>query len=108
MKEKVFEFLIQKLGVAYHDFNLNSKIESDFGLYGLDTFTFYEQFFKEFAIENLEDFEFDRYVSSENWDIGLIIKSLFLNSAREKLMVKEVSIGHLVRVAETRLWTPET
>ncbi|MEH0157314.1 DUF1493 family protein [Limibacter armeniacum] len=107
MKEKVKEFVSSRLGVPKKQITMDSKIESDFGMAGLDTISFYHEFFKEFEIENPQDFDLDRYVTSENLEIWLIVKSIFSKSAREKLRIEEVSINHLINVAETKFWTEE-
>ncbi len=107
MKEKVKEFVSSMLGVPKEKITLNSKIESDFGMAGLDTISFYDEFFKKFEIENPQDFELDKFVTSENLEIGLIVKSTFSKSAREKLRIEEISINHLIKVAEAKFWTEE-
>ena len=107
MKEKVKEFVSSRLRVPMDKITMKSKIESDFAMAGLDTISFYEDFFQEFEIKNPEDFELDRYVTSENLEIGLMIKSIFSKSDRQKLEVEEVSIEHLVKVAEAKCWIEE-
>ena len=107
MEEKVKEFVSSRLGVPKEQITMDSKIESDFGMAGLDTISFYDEFFQEFEIKNPEDFELDRYVTSENLEIGLIVKSIFSKSARRKLKIEEVSINHLIKVAETKFWIGE-
>ncbi|MGB3779933.1 MAG: DUF1493 family protein [Tunicatimonas sp.] len=107
MLEKVICFTVSKLGTPNSDITKNSKIESDFGISGLDTISFYEEFFKEFGVKNSEAFKWDRHVSSENLELELLVKSIFSKQAREKLKTKDVSIKHLTKVAETKIWVDE-
>lgn len=107
MKEKVKEFVSSRLGIPIEKITMNSKIESDFGIAGLDTISFYDEFFQEFEITNVESFDIDRYVTPENIEIGLLIKSIFSKSARRKLKIEDVSIRHLTNVAETKYWSKE-
>ena len=111
MTERVIDFVTNNTGVAKAKINLDSKIESDFGMAGLDTISFYEDFFMEFEIKNPEDFILDNYVTSEglsNLNLILIFKSIFSKTAREQLRIKEVSIRHLVKVAESKYWVEES
>lgn len=107
MLEEVIEFVALRCGIPKFKITKELKIESDFGMAGLDTIQFYEEFFEVFKIQNPEDFDMDRYVTSENLEFKLIVKSLFSKIARQKFKTKDISIGHLAKVAETKYWVEE-
>lgn len=107
MENEVKLFISIKLGIPIDEIHKESKIEADFGLAGLDTMLFYDTFFTEFDIVNPEDFDLDEYVTPDVPNFRLLIKSFFSKAAREKMRVKTVSVGHLVRVAEARKWFEE-
>jgi hypothetical protein len=46
MLEEVIKFVALKCGIPKSEITKELKIESDFGLAGLDTITFYEEFLK--------------------------------------------------------------
>jgi acyl carrier protein len=107
MEEKIKEFVSSRLGIPIEEITMESKMESDFGVAGLDTISFYEEFFRKFEIRNPEDFNIDRYVATENIEIVLMIKSIFSQNSGQNLRIKEVSIEHLIKVAETKFWIEE-
>lgn len=107
MLEAVKSFVSVKLGASDRELSENTKIEEEFGIAGLDTIAFYENFFDEFHIVNPEDFNAIIYVTSENLELGRFIKSIFYKTEREKLRGKDATIGHLARVALMKRWFEE-
>lgn len=107
-KNKVIQFISSNLGVPIHKITLDSKIETSFGIAGLDTLIFYDEFFTTFEIVNPEDFSIDDYITPEGVNLFLALKSLFSKSAREQFKTKDISVRHLVKIAETKQWTEET
>ena len=107
MVEIVKAFISNNIGIDKSKLNEETKIESDVGMAGLDTLIFYENFFSEFKIDIPEDFNTDKYITSENLQIGLFAKSVFSKEARKKLRTKENTIRHLTNVALKRKWYEE-
>jgi len=106
MKDVVLKYVSEWTGVALNQIKLSNRVEQDFGLAGLDTLSFYEGFFEKFETKKPEDFKLDRYSSSEGLeDLGLVIKSIFSAKAKERLKADDVTIGHLLKVAEQCTWT---
>ena len=105
MLELVKAFVSKKLGVPIYQIHEETTIESDLRIIGLDTISFFEEFFNEFKIENPEDFKTDLYVTPEVFDPIGAVRSLISKEYRDKHKIKEVSISHLVMVAELRRWT---
>jgi acyl carrier protein len=107
MEDKVKQFISDKLGVSINKFSLDSTIESDFGIAGLDTISFYNEFFAEFEIKvSKDDFNIDEYVTSENPEIWKAITAFFSKS-KTRSKVNEVSVRHLIKVAEAKVWSIE-
>ena len=104
MLDRVMTFVSDRLGVDKSKLTENSLIEDDVGIAGLDTLTFYEEFFNAFKIANPNDFNSDQYVTSDNLQIGLFVKSIFSTKARQLLRTKNISIGHLANVALKHKW----
>jgi hypothetical protein len=104
MLDRIITFVSDRSGIEKSKLTENSLIEDEIGIAGLDTLTFYEEFFKDFEIDNPSDFNSHQYVTSENLQIGLIIKSIFSTKARQTLKTKSVSVRHLVDVALKRKW----
>lgn len=104
MLDKVLTFVSVGLGIDKSKLTEQTLIEHDVGIAGLDTLTFYEEFFKEFGIVNPTDFNPDHYVTSEHLPIALIIKSIFSAKARLALATKNTSIKHLTNVALKGKW----
>lgn len=108
MLEKVIKFTAERMGNPHEHLSEHTKIEDDFGIAGLDTLTFYDDFFHEFNIENPGDFNVDKYMTSEVPQFGLALKSIFSKAARDKLKVHTVTLGHLAKVAGHKRWVEET
>ena len=108
MKEKVISFIASKTHMPKDKITLDSKMEGDFGMGDLDTGCFYEEFFLKFEICNTEDFDLGKYMTPDVFPSPwLLIKAIFSESARKQLRVEEVSVRHLIRVAEAKYWTEE-
>ena len=110
MLEKVIEFVSKATGVPANKITAESRFEDDFGMAGLDSMIFYENFFRDFKIQNPEEFNADRYISDdgfENFSLKQFIKAIFSKEARNKLRTKDVSVGHLAKVAELKKWFEE-
>lgn len=106
MKKAVLDFISHATKMPVLDIKLSHRVEEDFGLAGLDTISFYEGFFEKFSVENPDEFVFDRHCAPE----GLLmvkfwLTSIFSKKAREALKVYDVSIGHLMKVAQEKRWT---
>lgn len=91
MTTRVLNFVRERIGEPDNGITMNSLIEEDFGIAGLDTISFFEEFFKEFEVTNSKEFPLDDYVSSEN---------LF----GDKTPRKNLSIQQLIIIAEAKKW----
>ena len=107
MLEKVKAFVVEKLGLALSGLTENTKLEQDAGLAGMETLIFYDDFFTEFRIRNPEDFNADRYVTSETPEFGKVIRALFSKARRRELRARSVTLRHLAQVALRREWFEE-
>ena len=107
MLDRVMSFVSDRLGVDKSRMTEKTSIEDDFGIAGLDTLTFYEEFFTEFGISNPTDFNADQYVTSENMQIGVFIKSFFSTTTGKTFKTKSVSLKHLTNVALRGKWYEE-
>jgi hypothetical protein len=104
MLDRIMTFVSDRLGVDKSKITEQTSIEDDFGIAGLDTLTFYEEFFTEFKISNPTDFNVGQYVTSENMQVGVFIKSLFSTTTRKTFKTTSVSLKHLTNVALRRKW----
>lgn len=107
MLKKVITLISAQTGIEKSKLNENTKIEDDVGLAGLDTISFYEEFFTEFQIDNPQDFDSGMYISSENIDLLSVLKSIFSKKVRQEFQLKNNTIKHLTNVALKRRWYDE-
>lgn len=92
-----------ELGVDRAALTVETRIEEDVSIAGLDTYMFYENYFSTFGISNPDDFPVDEYVTSENpWKY--LIPMLFSKKARQKYKTKDVTLGRLAHVALLKKW----
>jgi len=105
MEKEVIKFVSQSAGVEEDKIKHSDTIEGSFGLGGLDTISFYEDFFETFKITNSQDFNIELYCANEGiGNVALLIKAIFSKHARKKLKKYDVTIKHLIKVAELKKW----
>lgn len=105
MIEEVKKFVSQSVGIDQTKIKLSDRVEESFGLGGLDTVSFFEEFFIEFNIINPQDFNIEVHAADEGMaNIFLVIKAFFSKEARQKFKKYDVTIEHLVKVAELKRW----
>lgn len=105
MKEEVLKFISECAGLSVDALKLSDRIEHEVGLSGLDVLTFYEDFFYKFKIINPDEFNIDKYWGGDGcFSFGVFIKSIFSKKIRESLKTYDVTILHLIKVAETKIW----
>ena len=103
-EEKVFIFISKQTQVPVEQIKLDSLVEQDFSLASLDTIVFYEEFFKEFNIQNSQDFNSDKYITSAPTKISVLFKSIFDKDFRQKLKYEDVTVRHLIKIAQNKNW----
>lgn len=114
MISEVKQYISNCTSLNTGEVSLKHNIQAEYGLYGLDIIEFYEGFFTYFKIDNPEDFDLEMYSYPEGlerlWDnlISLIL-SPFSKKARKKRKIFDVTVEHLIKVAESKKWidTPE-
>lgn len=107
MLKNVIDFISNHLGIDKSKLNENTKIEDDVGIAGLDTISFYEDFFCEFQIDNPHDFNSDKFISPENMNFYSFFKSIFSKNTNKELEIENITIRHLTNVAIKRKWYEE-
>lgn len=109
MNPKLIDFLAKNTHLKTGDIRPELRLAEDIGFYGLDAISFFESFFAEFEIKNIEIFDFDSHIDGSvdfaprplNW-----LKSV-LNKERRKYLRPDVTLGHLEKVIETGCWFNE-
>ena len=76
-EEKVLIFISKQTQIPVKEIKLDSLVEQDFSLASLDTIVFYEEFFKEFNIQNSQDFNSDKHITKAPPKMSVLIKSIF-------------------------------
>jgi hypothetical protein len=105
MTEEVKKFVSKSVGIDQSKIKLSDRVEASFGLGGLDTVSFFEEFFIEFNIINPQDFNIELHAADEGMaNIFLVIKAVFSKNIRRKLKKHDVTIEHLIKVAELKNW----
>lgn len=107
MLDAVRTFVSVRFGIEKSTLTECTSIEQDVQTAGLDTYTFYKEFFEEFHIGNPEEFEGSKYVASENLELGKFIRGLFSSKVRQENRVKAITLGHLARVGLAKTWFEE-
>lgn len=109
MFEEIKKFTSKKTGVDISELTRQTRVGGDLGIAGLDTISFFEEYFKTFQINFTNRFTFDKYVASEVYKPFGFIKGLFLKRQKEKQKIIELTLGDLERTALTGTWNePET
>ena len=103
-EEKVLIFISKQTQIPVKEIKLDSLVEQDFSLASLDTIVFYEEFFKEFNIQNPQDFNSDNHITTTPPKMSVLIKSIFDKDLKKKLKYKDVTVRHLIKIAQTKNW----
>jgi Protein of unknown function (DUF1493) len=103
--EKIKAFTSEKLGVDISKLSRGTRLEEDNGIIGLDTFTFLDDFIRTFNINLPTDFDINRYVTSENFELPTWIRRLF--SRKTYLPKIELTLGDLEKIAFVETWLDE-
>ena len=109
MNQKFAEFIFQQTGVRHEDQKPGLKLAEDIGFYGMDAITFFDNFFHEFQVKNLSEFDADLHIDGSvdfapqpiNWVKNIVIKK------RRKYLNPDVTLGHLEKVAASGQWFNE-
>ena len=91
------EFLIKKLGNITKPLTRNLMIEDAFGMAGLDSLTFYDDFITEFEIKIPENFDIYNYTTPSP-DLILPRKK------RKQIRYTDVTLGELDDMITTKIW----
>jgi hypothetical protein len=109
MDAKFVDFIIARTHLKVDDIKPHLLLAEDIGFYGLDSIEFFEAFFAEFNVKNIEGFDADLHIDGGpdfvprqlNW-----LKNLFIKN-RRKYLNPDVSLGHLQKVLECGEWFNE-
>ena len=106
MKQELIDFITSRTHLKADEIIPELKLAGDIGFYGLDAISFFEDFFDEFKIKNLDDFDIDLYINGGpdfvsrplNW-----IKNL-MNKEQRKYLKPDITMGHLEKIIEVGKW----
>jgi hypothetical protein len=109
MNPKLIDFIIKNTHLKTSDIRPELRLAEDVGFYGLDAILFFENFFKEFEIKNIESFDIELHIDGSvdfaprpfNWLKNLLIKE------RRKYLRPDVTLEHLNKVVEKGSWFNE-
>lgn len=109
MNPKLIDFVVKNTHLKAGDIRPEMRLAEDIGYYGLDAISFFERFFSEFEIKNIESFDVDLHIDGSvdfaprplNW-----LKNI-LNKDRRKYLRPDVTLGHLDKVVEKGSWFNE-
>ena len=109
MNSELIEFITRTTHLKASQIKPETRLAEDIGFYGLDAISFFEEFFKEFEIQNLDEFDVDLHIDGSvdfaprplNWIKNILVKE------RRKYLRPDVTMGHLEIVIETRKWINE-
>lgn len=109
MNPNLIDFLLKNTHLKANDIRPELRLAEDIGFYGLDAILFFESFFSEFKIRNIENFDLDLHIDGSvdfalrplNW-----LKNI-LDKERHKYLKPDVTLGHLEKVIETGSWFNE-
>ena len=109
MKTELIKFIEKQTHLNANQITPELKVAEDIGFYGLDALIFFEEFFDEFNIRNLDEFDLELYIDGSvdfarkpfSW-----MKNLFIKS-RRKYLNPDVTIGHLDKVVKKGEWFDE-
>lgn len=109
MFENIKKFVSEKTGVQLSELTRRTRVESDLGMGGLDTISFFDEFFFRFNVDLPKGFHFENYVQSEIIRPFSFIKRLFSKQKQSEQKVIDLTLGDLERIALTGIWIePET
>jgi hypothetical protein len=105
----LYIFINDKLDIDVNQLNPNTLLAQDLGIYGLDSIYFFDAFFDEFKLSNVEAFDSELYIdcgpdfksSFKDW-----LKNIFIKE-RRKYLRPDISLGHLQKVIEKGEWFDE-
>ena len=109
MKSELIEFITRTTHFKPGQIKQETRLAQDIGFYGLDAISFFEKFFEEFRIQNLDEFDVDLHIDGSvdfaprllNWIKNILVKE------RRKYLKPDVTMGHLEAVIETGKWINE-
>lgn len=109
MNPQLTDFVVKKTHLKRDEIKPELRLAEDIGYYGLDAVPFMQDFFSEFEVPNLQDFDFDAHIDGGpdfvprplNWLRNVIFKE------RRKYLRPEVTLGNLDKVIEKGLWFNE-
>jgi len=106
MNNELIEFITSRTHLKANEIKPDLRLAKNIGLYGLDSIGFFEEFFNEFEIEKLEEFDVNLHIDGGtdfapqplNWIKNLMMKK------RRKYLRPDVTVGHLEKVIERGEW----
>ena len=109
MKTELIRFIKTRTHLNSNKIKPELRLAADIGLFGMDAIGFFEEFFKEFDINNPEEFDSDLYIDGSvdfvprplKWVANLIFKE------RRKYVSPDVTLGHLDKVIQKGKWFDE-
>lgn len=109
MKQELVDFIISRTHLRAEEIRPELRLSQDIGLVGLDSVMFFEEFFENFQIKNIEGFDADLHIEGSvdfaprplHWIKNILIKE------RRKYLRPDVTMGHLDKVLESGKWFNE-
>jgi hypothetical protein len=106
MNPSFTDFIIKNTHLKAGDIKPELNLAEDIGYYGIDAISFFEKFFSQFEIKNIENFDVELNIDGSidfdprplNW-----LKNV-LHKERHKYLRPDVTLGHLDKVVETGSW----
>lgn len=109
MNQELIEFIVSRTEVKPDEIKPETKLAEDLEFYGLDAISFFEEFFAQFEIQDLDEFDVDLHIDGSvdfaprpiNW-----LKNM-LSKERRKYLTPDVTMGRLEKVIAARKWVNE-
>ena len=98
------EFITKRLGSREKYLNHSSGIEEFYGMAGLDSIVFYQDFVSEFRIEIPENWNIANHITSENINIRHHLKRFLSKSYRKKTKYLDLTIDDLEEMINSKKW----
>ena len=99
---EIMNLIQEQMGVKSTRLNSSSTLQRDVGMDGDDADEFMRRFARRFSV-NMEGFQFEKYFGPERG--FLLFDYLFLRLFKKNaLKYVEITIAHLVAVAERKSW----
>ena len=95
MNPKLTDFLVRKIGISSEKLTSDTRLGHDLGCCGLDAVSLFEDFFEEFSIKNIEEFDAELHI---NFSPDFAPRPLYwlknlINKERRKYLDPDVTLS---------------